>query len=196
MPRHRFSAALGVAALCGAWGLSSAAALDLTPIPGVREMEGVKIPIVLFEDGARKISYQPPRGWNASGGGASLSFYAPGDGHGWLKLMTVNKKPGSDAAANNTPEAWQAFSRQFLPKDAEEIALSKESVSPFTLEGRPSHQFTFTYLLAASRNTASIIVVDRNETQWLVILISADLPQFEAIQEQAVGSLFSWRVAK
>jgi len=56
-------------------GLSAAHALDLTPITSYRELEGVRIPVISFEDGLRKVNWQPPDNWQLSGGGQQLNLY-------------------------------------------------------------------------------------------------------------------------
>jgi hypothetical protein len=185
----RFALLASLLAAAPAW------ALDLTPRPAFRELEGQKIPVLQFSDALRKINYRPPSEWRPTGGGKAVQFDVPGSGQNSMKLMLVTKPPGTPQAAELTAETVQAIARAVLPKGAENLMLTKETPSPFTLEGRPSLELTFSYLLFAQREVASIAVVDRSETEWFVLLVSARDSQFDTIHSEAVRSMFSWRIA-
>lgn len=188
MKRVGFLAAL-LAAL-PAW------ALDLTATPGFRELEGMKVPVLQFTDAARKLTYRPPADWRMSGGGSVLEFDAPGFGQNSMKLMVVKKPAGYPATPELTAATVQAIARAVLPKDAEQLQQTRETPSPFTLEGRPSLELSFTYLRFSQRETASLAVVDRSETEWFVMMVEAREADFETVHTQAIRSMFSWRVAR
>src|SRR4051794_35364627 len=67
-------------------------ALDLTPKRSFREQEGFKIPIVCFGGGARLVSWQPPAGWQLSGGGKTLSVIPSNTALAYAKLEVTARK--------------------------------------------------------------------------------------------------------
>jgi hypothetical protein len=192
MNDRRFLKLAGAVLLAQCLIAPPASALDLRPTHASRDLEGVKIPILRFTDGDKTIAYQPPGGWRATGDVNALQLYAPGSGQGLMKFLLVAKKSAEPA----TPEMLQAIARQYLPKDAQEVVLRSEVPSPFTLEERPCTEFIFSGRLFNAEEKTAICVVDRNETQWLVVVISAKAEQFETIHGEAIASLFSWRIGK
>jgi len=174
--------------------LQGARALDFTPIFSFREVDGVKIPVIQFDDEGTKISYKPPADWHPSGSGGTLCIYAPGIGDSWMKLVVVGKKtPETPAAASVSGEELQAFARRFIPPGSKNIAFVKQGNNSFTLEGHASAEFIFTFSLYGNRDIASISLVDRSETTWMVMLVSSNTRDFGSIREQAISSMFSWR---
>lgn len=174
--------------------LRGAQALDLTPISGFKDLDGVKIPIIEFVDGSAKINYKPPAGWRPSGGGDSLSIYPPGGDHSWMEFLLADRSPaGGPAASTASGEEVEALARGFIPSGAKDIALVSKANNSFTLEGQPRTEFIFAFSSYGSRQVASISLVNRTETKWFVVVVSSHPKDFDSIREQAISSLFSWR---
>lgn len=171
-------------------------ALDLTPTPAFRELEGARIPVLQFADGVRKFNYRPPMEWRWHGGGNMIQFDAPGRGQNLFKLLVINKPPGTPTGTELSSATVLAIARAILPKDAENVRPTKETPTPFALEGRPSLELSFSYSLFGSSQAASVAVVDRSETQWFVVCVEAEAADFESIRTQAISSMFSWRAAR
>ncbi len=186
-----FRWAIGVAALLS-FGLDLASALDLTAEPGYRRgNEGGPTPILLFNDGKKKIGYRPPAGWRLVGGagGKSLGF-ALGDAT--MDMRVVGKKPRSDQADGESPDDLKAWALQFVPATAKDVILKKTLPSPFLLGGRPCTEFIFGFSRQAGPESLSVCVVDYDEAERFVLTVSAREKYFDAALGQAIASMFSW----
>ena len=160
-------------------------ALDLTPIPEFRELEGMKIPIIAFSDGAKKINYQPPALWRSTGTATTLSLYPPQLPGAVVELRVRPRKPG----VLENSEEW---SRTLLPQDAKDPVCAGKIESPFTLGTLPSQEYTFSYAAQGRRFVSSIAVVDLNERERLGVVITALSKDFKVTREEAIRSMFSW----
>lgn len=177
--------------------MGTARALDLTPIPGFKELEGIKIPVVLFSDGAKKIQYMPIGDWHLSGGGKTLNLTPPDVDQASMRFMLIEKKaPEAQVAASAAPEDLQAWAKQFIPPGAKHVTFVTKVPSPFTLEGHGSNEFIFTYALYGSGETISISIVDLSDTERMVVIISARTKDFEPIHKACIASMFSWERVK
>lgn len=189
-----FRLSTGIGRVCTfGLALGSAQALDLTPQQGVRQgNEGPPTAIMIFTDGAARYGYEPPAGWQASGGGKSLTFFTK-DPRSWMRLMVIDKKnpqPAESAAtANPDLQGWAA---KFIPSGAEKAEFVKMSPSPFPMGTRSSTEYLYNFTLSGIRTSLSVAVVDFNEKERLVMLITADAKDFDQIRRQTISSMFSW----
>ena len=174
-------------------GLHTANALDLTPINSFRDLEGTKIPVVLFEDGPRKVNWQPPDNWQLSGGGKQLNLY-PGKiplAAAQLKLIAhTAAQPPDRAAALDTFLKWAT---SFVPADATGLTFAKETPNPFLIGQKPSREFTFNYVSAATKCSTSVALVDLDANESLALVITARAEDFEGIYNDGTMSMFRWR---
>lgn len=166
----------------------AAQALDLTPTLSFRELEGFKIPVVLFNDAGTRIAFQPPANWQLSGGGPSLNLY-PNETPDALVQIRVRARQMPQPGVVEDLEKW---CRAQLPQDAAEPALENEAESPFTVDARPSRQFTYSYGARGRRFITAVAVVEWNERERLVLVVSAPANHFDATHEAAMRSMFSW----
>ncbi len=165
-----------------------AKALDLTPVSSFRELEGFRIPILLFSDAGKKISFQPPHEWKVSGGGDALSLYPTGEPDAVMQLRVRAVKPLAAGVAEDV-EKW---CRAQLPQDAAEPTLEGEVANIFNLGALPSRQFTYSYAAQGRRFTTSVSVVDWNARERLAVIVTARTAEFAATHEAAMRSMFSW----
>ena len=166
----------------------AAKALDLTPAVSFRDLEGLKIPIVLFTDAGKKISFQPPVKWNVSGGGATLSLYPPELPDAVMQLVVRPRKPLDPGAAEDL-EKWCLAQ---LPQDATGPVREGEAANIFTLGTLPSREFTFSYAAQGRRFTTTVAFVDWNERERLAVIVTARTADHRPIYETAMRSMFSW----
>lgn len=165
-------------------------ALDLTPMHGFRELEGVRIPVVYFKDGARTVTYQPPTNWQISGGGESLQLFPPSRDGAAVRLRTETLPDGVPETAGKDSEAWM---RGLLPPNASDVERVGESAGAFTLGPQPSRAVRFSYALSGYRYLAEVAVVDLDDKERLTVLVTARQADFRAVHEEAVASLFRWQ---
>lgn len=162
-------------------------ALDLTPKESWRQLEGFRIPTLIFTHGASKIHYQPPGEWQVNGGEHTLSLY-PGEQGAFMQLRTVARP----ATVEGTPEDVAKFTQRFLPPDGTDVQLTEERPSPFTLDGAASHEFIYSYNAGGQRYLTAIALCDYDPRERVVVVITARTADFKAIRDTAIASLFSW----
>ena len=166
----------------------AAKALDLTPAPGSRDLEGIRIPIVLFTDAGKKIAFQPPVKWNVSGGETALSLYPPELPDAVMQLRVHPRKPLDPGAAEDL-EKW-CLSQ--LPQDAADLTREGDAENVFTLGPLPSHEYTFSYSAQGRRFTTSVAVVNWNDRERIAVVVTARTADFRPTHEAAMRSMFSW----
>lgn len=170
--------------------LGGARALDLTPQSGFFQGgEGPPMPVIRFNDGARKIRFQPPFQWQASGTGNSVTFFSPDARQAYMKMVAVDlaKPPPAD-------EDLEASARRYLPAEVEKAELIKTVPSPFTLEGHPSTEFYYNLTVASTHVTESVSILDFSPKLRLVLIISAEPKSFDKVHQLAISSMFSWNI--
>jgi hypothetical protein len=163
-------------------------ALDLTPISSFREMEGFKIPVLLFSDAGKKISFQPPAKWVVSGGGATLSLYPPDvpDAVMQMRVRAIRPLPAG------MTEDFEKWCRAQLPQDAAQPTLESQAENVFMLGTLGSRQYTYSYAAQGRRFTTSVAIVDWTPTERLAVVVTARSTDFVNVQGTAIASIFSW----
>ena len=163
-------------------------ALDLTPTPTFRDLEGLKIPVVLFTDAGKKISFQPPVKWTVSGSGGSVSLYHAELPDAVMQIRVRARKP----LAPGTTEDMEKWCLAQLPPDATEPTREGEAANVFTLGTLPSSEFTFAYAAQGRRFTTSVAFVDWNERERVAVIVTARTADFAPFHAAAMRSMFSW----
>jgi hypothetical protein len=167
-----------------------AGALDLTPIENWRELEGTRIPTLIFNDPAGKVRYQPPGDWRINGDTNTLSLYPPQQ-EAFMQFRVFPRKP-EQADLAGAAEDLVKWSKTFLSADAADVALLEERLSPFTLSGRASREFIYDYKAGGQRFHTGVAICDLDERQRFVVVITARSADFSAVHDTGIASLFSW----
>lgn len=165
-------------------------ALDLTPVHGFRDLEGVRIPVVYFKDGTRRVTYQPPTNWQISGGGESIQLFPPARDGAAVRLRKDTRPDAEPETAGENSEAWM---RALLPPTASDIERIGESAGAFTLGPQPSRAVRFSYALSGHRYLAEVAVVNLDDKERLTVIVTARQADFQAVHEEAVASMFRWQ---
>ena len=164
----------------------------MTPKPGTREgNEGPATSTLVFTDGKAKFDYVPPSEWRASGGGNTLSFYTP-DPKALVKLMVVGKGSAPQMSATTPKEDLQGWAAKFLPTGGGKVEFVKLVTGPFPMGGRAVNEAIFKFDFGGSSASLSIAVVDFNDKEQLLLIVSVPGKSFDQIHQQAIGSMFSW----
>jgi len=167
-------------------------ALDLTPETSERILEGVHIPLVLFHDSDKSFTYQPPANWRSSGGGTSVTFYPAEPAEASMKLRVIKHTAGAPAIANVSSEDLAKWSRSQLPANAEDLKVVSEGPNAFAIYGKSARELVFSYKVGGQRFQASVGVLDWNEREQFVAIVTAHGPDFSIVYSTAIGSLGSW----
>lgn len=170
----------------------TAGALDLTPREGGRKLEGMNVPVLYFTDTTKSIRYQPPGNWNYAGGGDLLTFTPRGVEEADMVWRIVRRKPADVAATPEPPESFAKQAQMLVPPGVEELKMETRP-SPFTLNGKGSWEFYFSYSLGGRRFGKSVCLCDLTPTERLYVIISARGSDFAAIRDAGISSLFSWQ---
>lgn len=167
----------------------NARALDLTPVPSFKELEGFKIPVTTFLDGNRKVVYEPPREWELSGGGAQLRLFPSKIAESEARFQLYKR---DSPASQKVPEDLKKSATTLLPGDSADIRLVTQYKNPFMLGATGSSEFIFSYTANARLFSASIAIVDLSPRERLVITTTARAPDFNAVRLEVISSLFRW----
>lgn len=171
---------------------AAAMALDLTPTSDVKEQEGFKFPRLKFKDGVGKVTYTPPNGWRMSFEDGTLVFIPKEKTHASFEMRVV-PRTGTDMEPFAKTEALIPYAAKFLPKLATEIAYTGTNQGTFTINGLPSREFLLQFQEPGHPTHASLNVIDLNDRERLIIVITAQPRDFEEVRGIAVQSLFSWQ---
>jgi hypothetical protein len=167
-------------------------ALDLTPTAGFRELETMKIPVVFFEDGGRKVRWQPPGQWLISGGGTGLLISPPEASHTGMEFRVIPRKDAEVPDGKTDPKAAASWVQSLLPSDSEKITFVQEIPSPFLLGNLTSRELTFTYTYLAREFSTSVALVNLDLDHSLAVIIYAPTKDFQNIHEEGTKSMFRW----
>lgn len=168
-------------------------ALDFTPTEAWRELEGFRIPTLIFQDPPAKVRYQPPGNWRYDGGGDTITLNPEKQQEAFMKMQVLPRKP---AAPNDPPEDLQKFSLTALPVDAKGTKQVGDFPSPYMLDGRPSREFVYEYAAGGRRFQTSVSICDLDPKQRLLVIITARTEDFKAVRDDGIASLFSWNTRK
>ncbi len=171
-------------------------ALELTPRYGFRDLEGVKIPVIYFDDGERRVQWQPPANWKISGGESSLLLTVPEQTNTGMELRIIPRKAAEAPDGKVDPQAASEWIKPFLPAVAQKQAFVQEIPSPFLLEGLSSRELTFTYTYLARDFTTSIALVNLDTEHSLAVIIYAPIKEFDRVHEEGTKSMFRWIILK
>jgi len=174
-------------------GLSAAHALDLTPITSYRELEGVRIPVISFEDGLRKVNWQPPDNWQLSGGGQQLNLYPEKIALAAAQLKLIGHDAAQIPARTGALNDFLKWAMSFVPRDATGLTFDHESPNPFLLGGKPSREITVSYVSSAKKCSTSVALVDLDARQSLALVITACTEDFEQVYSAGTASMFRWQ---
>lgn len=167
-------------------------ALDLTPHPGFRMLENVKIPVLIFEDAPRKIQWQAPTNWTISGGGDLLRLRPLESSKSGMELRAIPRNSAKAPDPATERDATLSWVQPFLPASAGMVAFKQEIPGPFLLAGKPCRELTFTYTFQALDFTTSIALTDLDDEHSLAVIIYAPSADFAAIHAEGTQSMFRW----
>lgn len=178
------------------FSMGSLHALDLTPEYGFRDLEGVKIPIIYFADGERRVQWQPPANWKISVVETGLMLTVPEQANTGMELRIIPRKAAEAPDGKIDPQAASEWIKPFLPAVAQKQAFVQEIPSPFLLEGLNSRELTFTYTYLARDFTTSIALVNLDTEHSLAVIIYAPIKEFDRVHEEGTKSMFRWIILK
>jgi hypothetical protein len=167
-----------------------APALDLTPTVSQYTAEGITFRQLNFQDGKRRVVYEPPRLWICRGGGTSLQLTPPKVDRADAIIQIGEAK----AAAKLDDKAIAGLREQALrsvPPGSQTVTLLSEEQNPVSLENAASCAVTLSYSVLGETFVRNIVFLELAETQ-ISFRITARKADFESVQRPFRSSILSW----
>jgi len=121
--------AIGFALLASARG-----DFDFTPIASFYEVEGIRVPNLHFQNGAKVISYSPPSGWRTSGGGKKVEWIPQ---EAVQAGAVIEARPGRDFADEAAKiKGLREQALEELPRQAMQVETIEAKPSELVISGR------------------------------------------------------------
>jgi hypothetical protein len=163
--------------------------IDLTPTASIRKLDGAEFAEVLFRDGARQISYDPPTGWTYNGNSTRLDLRPPNnDGQA---SVTVSSLPTSAISKEDRNNQLRDAVRKFIPPGAELVQFAPEEM-PLQIDGRDTVEENVTYTIGGQRYHLNVVFLDVDNTR-LAFRLQGLESSFDEVKKVFRRSLFSWQ---
>ncbi|MBV9009460.1 MAG: hypothetical protein JO354_09895, partial [Verrucomicrobia bacterium] len=144
---------------------------------------------VAFSDGEKKITYQPPRGWEYNGTSAQFTLHPPG------KIQaeaTISRLPLSAPSTfdDETVKRLTAQAVALLPKESSEVTVVSQENSPLTINHKETLEVVLSYRLLGQLYYRSILFLNR-ENEQVRFQLTARETDFKELHAAFQSSLFS-----
>ena len=171
------------------------AEISLTPTYSVRELEGCKFPQLEFRDGNKKITYEPPPGWQAMARDSqTLGLTPPGKDMVSVKIKFFPTQ-GRLVLDEAQLQHFKDTANQLLPEESKIMAEPTVIPSPLLLNGHPTCEVDVYFALHSQRFRMSVLFVDLGESQLRFSLISRP-GDFDELHKAFRASWYSWQWEK
>ena len=183
---------LALLVLIAAGPATVCSALDLTPTPVEYTNEGITFRQLVFQDGDRRISYEPPQNWSHRGSAESLHLSPPNNSRGQAVIET-SSLPGP--AGPFDAAAVALLKQEFLnsiPATAQSVEVTSETPDALPITGARTYEFTASYQALGETYLRSTIFVNLPNVR-LICRFSAPKAEFEKLYRAFRGSLLSWQ---
>jgi hypothetical protein len=178
-------------ALSAASQTAATAAIDLTPTPAEYTAEGITIQQIIFTDGKRRVSYEPPRQWTYRGDASRLQFTPPEQSFAEGVIQTAPAM-GAKAFDEATVKALEAQVMNTLPPGSHGVTVISRQSNPVILNQNMSYEFVVAYQTLGQTFHRSVIFVNCPDTQ-LVFRFTAPKAVFDNLNNAFRRSIYSWQ---
>jgi hypothetical protein len=170
-------------------GPKTDASIDFTPSTGERVLEGIVFPQLIFHENGRQITYEQPRGWTYSGGGARIRFTPP---EFRQAIAEITQSPLTEPASFDeaTIKLLQTQVLASIPPGSQNAVIISEERSPITISGQPTYAVTIGYNLAGQDYRLGVLFVNLKDTR-LQFRVIARKEDFDKVNRPFRGSLIS-----
>ncbi len=163
--------------------------LDLTPHPGVYEVEGAKFKNVYFLDGPKRVTYTPPRDWTYAGDSSSASFIPPGKAQA---TATIHKTTLTQPIVLNEDQARKLAEMAFgaLPKGVTDAKFASVELNPLRINGNATCEVVLNYNFFGQACVRNIVFACANTLQ-LAFTLDCRRVDYEKLSKEFRDSLYS-----
>lgn len=185
------SRTLIVTFLLGQLAVSARAELQLVPTISTYDLDGATFAQLSFPDGAKKVTYQPPRRWTWNGSSNQLVLHPPNDSRA---EVTISRQelglPGPGAPDDIAKLAEQVTAS--LPEGATNVSVIKQEQSALQIGSKPASLVVVKYDSFGQHYIRSELLLRRADDQIRFRLISL-ANEFEPLQAAFLASQYSWQ---
>jgi hypothetical protein len=171
--------------------LPMVAAIDLTPVPSERTLEGIRLPEIHFSDGARQIAYEVPKTWRCSPDGRDRVRFCPPNlpqADAEIQAVTLKRPIAFDEEGL---KALREQARGSIPRDSEQVEILAEAKNSVLIDGHDTFQLTIAYVSYGRHYQMSVWFLNIGNQQ-LAFKVSAHKLDFDKVYEPFRVSLYSW----
>ena len=169
---------------------SAQAELSLAPKVGEYALDGVKFQRLVFSDGDKVVTYQPPRGWEYSGNATTLSLRPPNKAQAEATVSRIAlPKPGSFDEESLEKLVDEAIAQ--VPKGSENVVVISQEMS-LMIQGKATFLVTLSYTSYGQKYGRSILFLNRGNEQIRSQLTCREA-DFNALHQAFLASQYTWQ---
>ncbi|HEY2801481.1 MAG TPA: hypothetical protein VGI85_12855 [Chthoniobacterales bacterium] len=178
--------------LVGFGNSSAHGELNLSPRLESHVLDGVKMSQLVFDTGAsNKASYEPPSGWNYSGGQDSLSLRPKNLTQAEVR---ITKLPAASPVLFDDAgrKALTQGVTESLPKGSEQMKVEVEKLNPLQIDGKSTYLVEVSYVFYGERFACYNLLLDR-KPQPLSFRLTCRQSDYQKLRDTFEKSLYSWQ---
>jgi hypothetical protein len=166
-------------------------AVDLTPTETSREQDGIVFSGLVFHQDGRKITYEPPTGWQYAGAGNQIKFTPPNLAQAQATIE-FSPLPAPQNFDDATVKTLQDQAVRSVPNGSLNVAIAAEEKNGWAPNDHQSYEVTVSYEAYGHAFVASTLFLNLPDTQ-LRFRVVANKADFEKVHKLFRGSLYSWQ---
>ena len=165
--------------------------IDLTPTSSTYKLEGIKFPEILFHDGKKTISYDPPFGWTYSGTSTKCNLQPPGKAQAQASIELASG-PKARVFDEERIKQLKATVATLVPAGAENVEITTAELDPLQINGNSTFELTIAYMFYGQGFKMSVLFLDLEDSE-LRFRLQSQSSDFQELQKAFRRSLFSWQ---
>jgi hypothetical protein len=170
---------------------SAHADLNLNPRRGEYVLDGMMFQRLIFDDGAKQVTYTHPRGWNFSGGAEKFSLHPTDKTQAEASIVrTALAEPYSldETGMKKLTESALAS----VPGGSTTVTLTSQKKNVFMLGGYESLLVKLSYSYYGENYNRSVLFLNRGKDQLRFQLTARD-HDFQQLEEAFERSHLTWQ---
>lgn len=167
--------------------LPTARAIDFTPREVKEVGEGGAYSYLRFSDGAKSVTYMPPKHWDYHGAGNTFQLKVPNVVGAEIEIAEMPMDEPLTAGEESI-KTFEALALESLPQGASKIETSVASFNPCELDGHKTVEITLSYVLFGQSVTVSRLYLPRKKDLLRFTIVSKP-GDFERVRQVFFSSL-------
>jgi len=155
------------------------------------DLDGIKLRQLIFSDGAKPVSYAPPRGWQYFGGDDRLRLLPPAGQPGEAvicRTKLAQPQVFDDATIRRLTDEVVAS----VPSGAKRVSVISREKNRLLIDQKETFLVVINFELYGTPQSRSVMFLNRPGEQ-IRFEFTCPQTQFTALQKQFLGSQFSWQ---